>query len=260
MKIATAIFLIFIFCLTPVSAEVITSLWRTEKSQHFIIYYQEVPADFVNELISKAEEYYNGILEELGFRRFDFWSWDNRAKIYLYNNSADYLKDTNSLAWSGAQVSIKRRIIKTFVGQQNFFDSILPHEMTHMIFREFVGLKTDLPLWIDEGVACSQEKNNLAVRMNAAKVLVKNNTYLEFKNLFEVYSATLIVADIFYSQAASVITFLLNKYDKELFLDFSRKVRDGLPWKKALLDSYRFSSAEEMQTAWKEFMLKQGGF
>jgi len=238
-------------------AEVSTSLWQTKKSQHFIIYYQEATDDFVNELSASAENYYNGIVDELGFRRMDFWIWDDRAKIYLFNNSADYLNDTRGLAWSGAQVSVKRRMIKTFIGQATFFDSILPHELTHIIFREFVGSKIGLPLWLDEGIACSQEKSSLISRMETAKALVKQDSYLKFDKLFEIYDSTLIVPNVFYSESASLIVFLLKKYDQDFFLDFSRKLRDGIRWKDALLNTYHFSNFEEMESAWKDFMLNQ---
>ncbi len=252
------LFLLIILFFMPAfaCAEVSASFWQTKKSPHFIIYYQESADDFVNELAASAENYYNSIVDELGFRRMDFWSWDDRAKVYLFNNSADYLNETGGAAWSGAQVSVKRRMIKTFIGQKAFFDSILPHELTHIIFREFVGTKTDLPLWLDEGIACSQEKSSLISRMESARTLVKQEAYLKFDKLFEIYDSTLIVPYVFYSESASIIVFLLKKYDQELFLDFSRKLRDGIQWKNALLSAYHFSNFEEMESAWKDFMLK----
>jgi len=255
------LFLLIILFFMPAfaCAEVTTSLWQTKKSQHFVIYYQETTDDFVSELVVSAENYYNSIVDELGFRRMDFWSWDDRAKIYLFNNSADYLNDTGSAAWSGAQVSVKRRTIKTFIGQQTFFDSILPHELTHIIFREFVGFKTELPLWLDEGIACSQEKSSLVSRMEAARDMVKRDSYLKFDKLFEIYNSNLIVPNVFYSESASIVVFLLKKYDQELFLDFSRKLRDGVEWKTALLSTYHFSNFEEMESAWKDFMLELWG-
>lgn len=257
MKIIISIFLILVSYVWPVSAEVTSSFWQTKKSQHFIIYYQETPESFIDELTDKAEGYYSSIMEGLGFRRFDFWSWDNRAKIYLFNNDADYLKETQGLAWSGAHVSIKNRTIKTFMGQQLFLDSILPHEMTHIIFREFIGLKVNLPLWIDEGVACSQEKSSLDSRMRLAVGLVAQDAYLRFDKLSEVRDANLIVPNIFYSESAAIIVFLLTKYDKDLFLDFSRKLRDGMGWEKAILDTYHFANLAEFETAWKDFLLSQ---
>ncbi|MFH1281933.1 MAG: peptidase MA family metallohydrolase [Candidatus Omnitrophota bacterium] len=250
-------FLSVLFFLTRgVYAEVDSSLWQTEKSQHFIIYYQEDTTGFVRELIHRSENYYNSIVDELGFRRFDFWSWDNRAKIYLYKSSSEYHKDTQRMAWSGAMVSVKTRTIKTFIGQNNFFDSILPHELTHIIFREFVGPKTELPLWLDEGIACSQEKSSLTNRLGMAKNLVNQNAYLQFDNLFQIRDSALIVPNTFYAESASIIIFLMEEYGSEKFLDFCRKLRDAEPWKKALLGVYHFFNFEEMERAWKSYILK----
>jgi len=236
-------------------AEVTASYWQTSKSQHFIIYYQEAPAGFVDELINKAENYYNGIVDELGYRRMDFWSWDNRAKIYLYKNADDFHTDTQRSAWAGAVVSVRNRIMKTFVGQDHFFDSLLPHEMTHIIFREFIGVNTPLPLWIDEGVASSQEKSNLYARMQIAKDLVAKNQYIKLDKFSEISKPgeDTVAPDIFYSEAASLIVFLIRDKGRERFLDFSRSLRDGVDWKNALLKTYNFLTLEELEKEWKEF-------
>jgi len=251
------LFLVILFYFSQgLCAEVDSALWRTEKSQHFIIYYQE-DSGFVKELIIQAENYYNSIVEELGFRRFDFWSWDNRAKIYLYKDSSSYVKDTRRAAWSGAMVSVKTRTIKTFIGQNMFFDSILPHEMTHIIFREFIGDRNDLPLWLDEGIASSQEKSNLANRMDTAKNIINQNIYLKFDNFFEIRDSALIVPYTFYAESASIFIFLIEKYGSEKLLDFCRKLRDAVPWKQALLGTYHFLNFEEMEQAWKSYILKR---
>jgi len=234
-----------------------SSLWQTEKSQHFIIYYQEDTTGFVKELINRAEKYYNSIVDELGFRRFDFWSWDNRAKIYLYKDNPSYIKDTRRAAWSGAMVSVKTRTIKTYIGQDNFFDSILPHEMTHIIFREFIGERDDLPLWLDEGIACSQEKASLVNRLAVAKNIINQNAYLKFNHLFQIRDFALIVPYTFYAESASIIVFLMEEYGSAKFLDFCRKLRDAAPWKQALLETNNFFNFEEMERAWKSYILKR---
>lgn len=232
------------------------SLWKTEKSQHTIIYYQDVPVGYVERLINEAEKYYNSILEDLGYRRFEFWSWDNRAKIYLYKDAYDYHADTQGLYWSAAEVDVKKRVIKTFVEQGLFFDSILPHEMTHIIFREFVGDKISLPLWLDEGIACSQEKSNLNERMRVARDLVVRSTSVDLNMLSGIKDSETITPRIFYAEAASLVVFLLEQYGRDKFLEFSRRLRDGIDWQEALMSAYRFADLNDMQEKWKEFMLK----
>ena len=211
----------------------------------------------MSDLTAKAEDYYNSIVDGLGFRRFDFWSWDNRAKIYLYRNAEDYHRDPHRVSWSGAEVSVTNKTIASFFGQDGFIDSILPHEMGHIIFREFVSTKINLPLCIDEGVACSQEESQLPSRMQFARELVLRNNYLPFSKLFNINETNkIILPQLFYSQSASIIVFLLQEYGKDNFLEFSRKLRDGEEWQNALLKVYRFSSLDELEESWKNFMLK----
>ena len=250
MKIFRNSLIILLLMLTPAWPGVSSSLWQTKKSQHFVVYYQEAPEDFVDELIARAEDYYNGIVDDLGFRRMDFWSWDNRAKIYLYNNADGFHNDTQRSEWAGAVVSVNNRTIKTFVGQESFFDSILPHEMTHIIFREFIGAKASLPLWIDEGVAGSQEQSNLKTRLEIARGLVAKEQYIKLDKFSEIYTLGDITPYVFYSQAASLIVFLIKEQGREGFLDFSRALRDGADWKKAIASVYHFSSLEEMEKEW----------
>lgn len=234
-------------------AAVESSYWTTQKSQHFIIYYNSVPQDYVTNLVNSAEKYYNSIVDNLGFRRFNFWSWDNRAKIYLYPTRDDYLKDTKRSAWSGAAVNVSNKTIQTFIGQDDFFDSILPHEMTHIIFREFIGKRVDLPLWLDEGIAASQETNSLIQRIGTVKNLVRNNLYIDFKDLVQIKDYSLVVPQTFYAESASLVKFLIEKYRKDKFLDFSRKLKEGIRWKQALMNIYDFKDFSELELKWKDY-------
>ena len=245
------------FLLTPVLAETAPSRWQTQKSQHFIIYYQDAPAGFTDKLIYRAEDYYNSIVDEFGYRRFDFWSWDNRARIYLYKDAEGFHKETQNASWAGGAVLVGKREIKTFVGQESFFDTILPHEMTHIIFREFVGNKTIFPLWIEEGVACSQEKASLGLRMQLARQFITENKYVKLGEFSALSDPGQIDPSLFYSEAASLVVFLIHSQGGERFWDFSRALRDGAGWKKALLSTYNFNSLEEVENAWKSFVLKQ---
>jgi hypothetical protein len=238
------------------AAQIDSSFWQTEKSQHFIVYYQATQPGYLSQLTSEAENYYNSIVDDLGFRRFDFWSWDNRAKIYLYSNSDQFLSDTRRQSWAGAVVYPANRTIKTFIGQAGFFDSILPHELTHIIFREFVGTKTVLPLWIDEGVASSQEKSYLNARLEVAKNLVAQNQYIKLDKFSEISNADLVPPNVFYGQSASLVVFLIRGRGRENFQDFCRKIRDGANWKSALLSTYHFNNFDELEQAWKDFVRK----
>ena len=105
-----------------------SSKWNVEKSDHFIVYYRDAPAEDVTRINEYAERYYHNITEELGFTRFeDFWTWDVRVKIHLYNTRSEYIKETKRSEWSAAHINVITRDLYAYLDMANFLDVILPH-------------------------------------------------------------------------------------------------------------------------------------
>ncbi|HQP91972.1 MAG TPA: hypothetical protein PLU24_04785, partial [Candidatus Omnitrophota bacterium] len=123
-----------------------------KKSTHFIVYYKEIPEEFADQVIEYGEKYYDELTEKLGFTRYDYWTWDKRAKIYIYPDQESYIKATGQPAWSGGVAAYDQKTIWSFPREAGFFDSLLPHELGHIIFREVIGYR-QVPLWLEEGVA-----------------------------------------------------------------------------------------------------------
>lgn len=230
--------------------------WIIKKGTHFIIYHA---ADFkigdVNKLLKKAEDYYADITDELGFRRFNFWTWDNRCEIYLYSSAEDYYNSTQQPQWSRASVHIKDRVIHAYSVEQYFLDTILPHEMGHLIFREFIGYMTPLPLWVDEGIATFVERNK-GRRLIRAKEIVKTFNFIPLKRLTEINLTNITDPDTFYAEAASIIEFLLKEYGRDKFVEYCRFLRDKGDWYTGLFDIYSFADIHDMNTKWRTFLLK----
>jgi len=233
--------------------------WNIKKSEHFIIYYHEAPAEYIEDVINAAEKYYNSITAELGFTRFDsFWTWDKRAKIYLYKDAKEYRDMSKQPGWSGAGVNIYSREIKTFVNMRHFFDTILPHELGHIIFREFVGFDKSLPLWMDEGVVSYLEKDYRGSRSAMVRSIVDSKYFMPLEELDRIRSLNKFISpDIFYAESASVIEFLMTVYGQEKFINFCRHLR-GLrshdTWDKAAEEVYGFRDISEMNQKWMEFL------
>src|SRR3989338_3753139 len=80
--------------------------WKLFKSTHFLVYYKSASQDSLNRLSQRAEEYYTDITEELCFNRFNFWTWEDRAKIYLFDTQGEYMRATGTPEWSGGQAMI----------------------------------------------------------------------------------------------------------------------------------------------------------
>lgn len=236
--------------------------WKELKSQHVIVMYEKDTA-FAGRVARAAERYYKETIQDLGFRRTgNFWLWDNRARIIIYRDRADYVASTKSPAWSGGRASFARREIATHAGTSGFVESRLPHEMAHLIFRDYIGFEGDVPLWLDEGVAQWQEKQSRAAKLAEARAYLKQGNFMSIYRLANVTVGDLTSAQTaraFYAQSVSLVGCLIQKGGQRNFAVFCRQLRDG----KSVEDALRFTYPRSMrsigalQKAWMLWLRKE---
>lgn len=254
IKLVGTFFLLTATTLNICNAEISSAKWFVKKSEHFIVYYKNAPVKYIDEIIVLAEHYYNEITHELGFTRFDnFWTWDARVKIYLYDTKSEYMNETKRSAWSGGHVNVITRELHTYLNMDNFSDVILPHELGHIVFREFVGFKRKLPRWLDEAVVSYLEKDQRADRLMVAKAVVKTSYFMPLSQLSKAQAGFDIMPQVFYAEAASIIEFLVATYGKEKLYEFLEKLRAlrfDQDWFDAAREIYGFKSLWDMNEKW----------
>ncbi len=247
--------LLFFSLVTSVKSEE----WKEEKSTHFIIYHKGAPSEFIRETIKVAEESYNKMTEILGFTRYDFWLWERRAKIYIYSNAEEYHRFTSQPLWSSGLADYKDKIIYTYPQAAGFFDTLLVHEIGHLVFREFVGFKPHIPLCLDEGVACYMEK---AKREGAERIVleaINSNKFIPLNELVKMSCLPCLSSEkvsLFYTQSVCLVKFLIHKYGRDNFSNFCRALRDGASVDKALSKVYPFRDLNELETALIRYIKK----
>ncbi|MGD0336482.1 MAG: peptidase MA family metallohydrolase [Candidatus Omnitrophota bacterium] len=232
--------------------------WNTVKSTHFIVYYKKSPEDFVSKVSQEAEEFYDKITSDLGFNRFDFWLWDNRAKIYIYDDAAQFQAVTGKPAWVGGFVVPATKTIQTFSYAKNLFDYILAHEMGHIIFREFVGFSNyTIPLWLEEGVASYQEKAKYSGLYPLLALWRSDSSFMDMEKLSQFSTLSTLdakTAQVFYVEAFSVVDFLMKEFGRDKFVLFCQNLRDKNDFQRALVSTYSFSNIGELDSAWQKYL------
>ena len=234
--------------------------WKKYDSRHFIIYYKNAPLNFVKNVSETAEEYYDEIPRNLGFIRYQGWTYDNRAAIYIYDDQDEYRIHAKNMEWSGGMANVLQKEIRTFPAAAGFFDSTLPHELAHLIFREFIG-NSRIPLWLDEGVAMYQEK---AKRWGANKVVkdaIKNGKFIPLSELTAHRLSgekTEEIINIFYAEAASIVYYMIVELGESRFENFCRKLSAGMSFEEALQKNYgRFRNMEDLNNRWVDYLKSQ---
>ena len=253
--------LLILFIFLPVIVSAQGEDWSIFKSTHFFIYYRKTPEDLLNQLTQKAEEYYDEITDEFGFNRLDFWTWDNRAKIYLFDTQEEYKKANNDLDWSIGTVTVRNKSIQSYASAPGFLDNVLAHELAHIIFREMVGFNnTAVPLWLEEGVAFFQERQSKKRLMKsywAGKIQTNTLMSLSQLNSFDaLHSKDRQLVELFYLEAYSLLDYLIKEFGKDKFSLFCQYLRDYKDLVRALRITYSFDNLQEFENSWKAYILR----
>lgn len=247
-----------IFCLWLSLPKADTNDWSIAKSRHFVVHYKNAPEDFIEQLIDKSEYYYDKIADDLGFRRYDFWLWDNRAKVYIHDDAQTYQAATNQPGWSSGCAIMKEKVIHTFPYAKGFFDTTLPHEMGHIIFREFVGFDNpSIPLWLDEGVASYQENLIYSTADKLIREAVATDKFVNLESLSRIEPQLIkddASASLFYAEAISIIDYLVKEFGKDNFILFCQNLRDKADLERAISHAYPFRNIQELDRAWQGYL------
>ncbi len=258
MKRVLYLFLFYVLAANMAWAE--SDDWKKYDSRYFVIYYKNAPLDFVKNVSETAGDLYDEIPHNLGFMRYHGWAYENRAAIYIYDDQDEYKRHAKNMEWSGGLANIARKEIHTFPSAAGFFDSTLPHEMAHIIFREFIG-NSRIPLWLDEGVAMYQEK---AKRWGANKVVMQalqKGTFIPLMDLTAEHLSAMKseeIVNIFYAEAASIVYYMIVELGEARFENFCRKLSDGVPFEEALDKNYgRFRNLSDLNDRWVDYLKSQ---
>ena len=240
--------------------------WLEQKGKHFIIEY--VSSDdslWAGEVLNRAENYYESIGRQLGFARYDnFWTWDARTRIFIFPDQEMFIKETKQPAWSNGvalrdRVLVEKKAIVTFKQEDGFFNGVLPHEIAHLVLRDFVGVDKEIPQWFDEGMAQLQEDQKKSEARRLMKGLAKNGNFIPLPQL-----VTLNIrqekdsqkAAIFYLESISILDFLIQEYGSDAFAQLCHEMKDGKNFEDALRASYSSvaGSLTELEEKWLKFL------
>ena len=232
--------------------------WQQMKGQNFIINYRGgVPEYYVQTVMDSAEEEFKRVPGNLGISRYPNWMSDNKATIYIYSDETDYVSN-GAPSWSHGAAMVGEKVIKTFPSAHGFFDSTLPHELGHIIFREYVGVSADVPLWFEEGMAMYQEKAKRLGVNKAVEEAIKNGQFIPLSKLTNVRlhsNSDENSVQLFYSESASVVYFLITELGEWNFHKLCRELKQNTPFAEALTKTYmRIRSFDDLNKMWMQHL------
>ena len=187
--------------------------------------------------------------------------WNPRCDIYLFATAEEYSHETrggdmrspghsNMTIESGHVIS---RTIYLHVDHVETFNSVLPHETTHVVIAgRFDGIQ--VPRWADEGMAVLTEPQHRIDRY-LRNLSSQDHDHLLFPvgqlMMMNDYPEARLV-DPFYTQSVSLVDFLSHEKGPQVFARF---LNEGLHsgYEPALRKHYKMQNFAELEKRWRAF-------
>jgi len=184
-----------------------------------------------------AEKLYQQLMQVTGLYSF---VPSQPYELVILPNRQDYLAKTGAPQWSGG-VTIGNAIVAY---ESPAVQPIVAHEMTHLIFNEFMETPRPELTWLNEGLAVSMERLNYSAEQQisydnaCASALKYGAVQLESLMMSTPLKEERTGAQAWYCQAHSVVSYLLSKGGSMGFSVLAAKLKTGTTLSNALNTAY----------------------
>ena len=209
--------------------------YKNNESLHFIV--KAYSSDITQRYGAFCEEDYQRIMSDLGIYSF---VPSKPYNIVIYKNAPEYHSKTSQPDWSGG-ITYGNAIL---VYESEGAPGILAHEMTHLVFNEFMGLSAPESLrWLNEGLAVYEQMraDYPSKAFYEAKILndisINPIPFSQMMNLVPQGEKNAVV-ERWYAQAGSVASFMLRQGGSLSFSYFLNRLKDGRSLDEAVAVSF----------------------
>lgn len=138
---------------------------------------------------------------------------------------------------------------------ERIVDSVIPHEVTHMVLASH--FRRHIPRWADEGASVLSE--HLSERCRYTKVMICTNRRISLDNLLSAkeYPADATDRILMYSEGYLFVKYLMQIHEDDNHARFMVFVADSYEsnWEESLRKHYGFESLRAAEVAWREWLI-----
>jgi hypothetical protein len=227
--------------------------WESLTEGKITLYWYEGDKTFAEEIMLTAQQVLARLAEDTGAEL------KKPVKIYIYANSQD-LQGAMIFPreWTGGVTFARFGTIAIGIAPDtlNWGKRALAHELTHLVIHQVTfNPYSDLPTWLDEGLAMYAEgtlEPILAVLLYEA---VAEDRLISVRSLSSPFSAYAEEASLAYAESYSVVEFLINSYGQSRMLELLNTFREGSSYDGALKKVYGFDM-DGLNSLWREYLLE----
>jgi len=223
---------------------------KEARTLHFIV--QAYGQDRVDYYARAVEDLYSQIMRDTGL--YSFVPRDP-YEILVFADRREYLVKTGMPQWSGGATFGNAIAVYDYSGAQ----SVLAHEMLHLIFNEYIGRPDQSLTWINEGLAVRTQLRAMtgpeaqAYRHRQAEVLESRSIPFSRMTSFVPLDGQDSLVSDWYMQVESVVSYMLDQEGAISFSKFAGELRSSADVNVALARAYpsAFPSLSVLERKWR---------
>ncbi|MBI4425803.1 MAG: hypothetical protein HY554_18885 [Elusimicrobia bacterium] len=223
---------------------------KEESGLHFKVraYGSQRPA----QILQLAEVQYERIMHDTGLYSF---SPKGLYQIVVYGNADEFQKKTQYAPWAVALTV--GNAIYAYDGEQ--LGPAMAHEMSHVIFHEYMSSSRVELRWLNEGLAVYQEAR--AAGGSAAPLRLRQEP-MAFNDMVQTVPVTERERQValWYRQVGDVVGFMIERGGRLGFGQLLKALRDGQALDPAIQAGFPgvWGSARELEQAWRRKVADAG--
>ncbi len=224
--------------------------WQQRAGQRVEVYWYGSDASRAEQLATDAEETLSRLENEVGV------AVEEGISIYVYDDRQDmqraipprsegYDERVMTLGMATGEDTL------LLLGSHRDVESTMAHELSHIV----VGMTTDnpytdLPRWLDEGLAMYAEGELPTNNRRALDRAIREDALLSVRSMSS-YTGRAGEIDLFYGEAYSIVDFLLKEYGRGGMRQLLDLFSKGMRQEEALQRAYGFG-LQGLDDRWRE--------
>lgn len=202
--------------------------WKHYKTNHCLIFFQKTATGDILE--DKSEFFFTKIASDLGLLEELSENLDHRIEIFAIESPEiwqEVLRGKNLPVTPNGFSKVYKKEIFLYITTDYDIEFVLPHELTQVLFREYVNIKFNenvaIPLWLYEGFSNFQGNIiNMSATEELLRIAIRYNTYMPLADLLSIsqYPKNASEKSLFYAESTKLIQYIYLRYGRLQFLEF----------------------------------------
>ena len=214
--------------------------WRQITEGDVTILWYRGDYDFASELMEATQSALTRLATDTGAELA------NPVRFYVYASSSElrgamiYPQE-----WTGGVAYTRYGVIAIGIspsaGDIDWGKRVISHELTHLVIHQVTfNPYSDLPVWLDEGLAMYAEGELTAAFMSALAEAWNENRLITVRSLASPFSAYADESLLAYAESYKLVEYLIDNYGRDKMLELLNTFKEGSSYDDALVKVYGF--------------------